>query len=274
VWGVAVSLSAREQWAASSAAEQDGALADVLSGVAGAGFTFQGAESFSCAGLTHRLGVFRHTLSEAVFHLVPGQPGFRLDADPDPYGEVDVPPLLVARACLSRGEWARIHEATAPPRPELPAGGISWLAAQAALSRVGLRIPREVEWEHLARAGTRTRFYWGDAFDDRWCWHLANSGQEPHPPSEHEDRANAFGLVDVAGNLWEWCQEDLDLPMEGSAWQEGNPGKVHRGGSFDRPTRYAASSERCGCDPRVTYPDLGVRPVVTLPMFSTRVSKR
>ena len=65
----------------------------------------------------------------------------------------------------------------------------------------------------------------------------------------------------MTGNVWEWCEEDLDLAMEGSAWQEGNPGKVHRGGSYDTPRRSAALDARAGSDPRATYPDLGVRPV-------------
>ncbi|MGE0713120.1 MAG: formylglycine-generating enzyme family protein [Planctomycetota bacterium] len=253
----------QERWARADAPEQDACLGALCI----SGFALLGAERFACAGRAYRVGVFRHERSGARFHLLPGAPRFRVELDPDPFGEVPIPPLLVARAPLSRAEWEAVPGAPPLPRPgapELPAGGVSWLAARAWCAAAGLRLPREVEWEHAARAGARTRFFWGDEPDDRYLWHLRNAGGRAHAAAEHAAWTNAFGLIDVAGNVWEWCQDDLDLPMEGSAWQEGDPGKGHRGGSFEDPPAAAACSLRRGSDPRATYPDLGLRPVADL----------
>ena len=76
---------------------------------------------------------------------------------------------------------------------------------------------------------------------------------------------NAYGLVDAVGNVCEWCSDELDLPGEGSSWQEGNPGRVHRGGSHETPSLHLRASYRGGCDPRKAYPDLGLRAFADVP---------
>lgn len=191
-----------------------------------------------------------------------------------PVRSATVGALLVARTPLLQREWdglgggrqTGLDDRRARKSPELPMCGVSWHSARAWLARAGdgLRLPTEAEWEHLARAGTTTAFFWGDAPDAAFAWTRETAGGRPHAPEEHVERANAFGLVDVSGNVCEWCEEDLVLAMEGSAWQEWDPGKVHRGGSFDRPWSHARSSWREGADPRRAEPDVGFRPVVSL----------
>lgn len=252
----------RSAWAAASAQEQErwvSALGPL------AGFEWIEWASYECAGVGHRLACYRHQRSGARFHLVPGEPTFRCGGDPDPYGELTIRPLLVAHAPLSGREWRALGGSARDD--ELPVGGVSWLEASARLLAAGLRLPREAEWVYFARAGVAGSYWWGgEEFDPGASWHQANAGGAPRAWSEHSQRRNAFGLVDVTGNVWEWCDDDLDLAMEGSAWQEGDPGKVHRGGSFDTPRRTAALEARAGSDPRATYPDLGVRPVADLPL--------
>lgn len=256
--------AAREAWARASAKEQEGwvgGLGEL------AGFEWIEWAGYACAGVAHRIACFRHRQSGARFHLVPGEPAFRCGGDPDPYGEVAIAPLLVASAPLSGREWRALGGAAEEEELDLPAGGVSWLEARARLEAAGLRLPREAEWVYFARAGVAGSYWWGgEAFDPAASWHQANAAGCRHRSAEHAERRNAFGLVDVSGNVWEWCQEDLDLAMEGSAWQEGNPGKVHRGGSYDSPRHSARLDARSGSDPRATYPDLGVRPVAGLPL--------
>ena len=235
-------------------------------------FTHFHTATFACGARQHRLAVFDHAATGLRFHLLPGQPGFHA-GDPDGLSNerrvdvVDIAPLLVGVTPLTRAAWRRIAPTEHPSGAgDLPVGGVSWFGARAWLTRAGngLRLPTGAEWEFACRAGERAPWFFGPTWDPEWCWMLDNAGGAAQPVSRHADRANAFGLVDVAGNVSEWCEDDVDLPMAGSDWQEGDPGKVHRGGSFDYPSAHCRSAYRVGSDPRATYPDLGLRPVRSL----------
>lgn len=184
-----------------------------------------------------RLAIFVHRATGMEFSLCPGQLCNKRHESTcvDPF----VRPLLVARWPVTRLQWYRVTEisdgrgggrtAIDPPadHDHDPMTGVSFEAA-GKVDAVGLRLTTASEWEHAARAGTTTRFYWGEEMDDEHCWHAGNSAPRwpdgspqlpdsisdrgrprPHAPAEH-DRAgkfNAFGLVDVFGNVAEWCAD-------------------------------------------------------------------
>ena len=107
---------------------------------------------------------------------------------------------------------------------------IAWLNGkvkeQSSASGAGIyRLPSESEWEYATRAGTTTRFWWGDddaaTSDD--AWYKYNSGGRTHPVGLK--RANAFGLYDMVGNVWQWTEDCYDNAYTGVA-TDGHPNET------------------------------------------------
>lgn len=81
----------------------------------------------------------------------------------------------------------------------------------------GLRLPTELEWSHACHGGSKALYFWGDdgAKSKDYIW-SAQIGQKPkvHDNSEHKDRTNSFGLIDMAGNVEEWCEDSFEAYIE------------------------------------------------------------
>lgn len=128
------------------------------------------------------------------------------------------------------------------------------------------RLPTEAEWEYACRAGTTTRFYWGnsDSSSDigRYAWYSGNSNDAPHPVGQK--LPNAWGLYDMSGNMYELCQDVYtdnydDCPTDGSAYTGTGSRRVSRGGSWMSRASYSRSGFRIGSFPGSRYPELGFR---------------
>jgi formylglycine-generating enzyme required for sulfatase activity len=123
---------------------------------------------------------------------------------------------------------------------------VSWLnrKLQRSCSASGdapYRLPSESEWEYAARAGSTTRFWWGDdeSTAAAHAWYKENSGGHTHQVGLKP--ANRFGLYDMAGNVWQWTQDCYTdtyaaAPNNGTAAEVGNQClRVDRGGSWYYP---------------------------------------
>ena len=110
------------------------------------------------------------------------------------------------------------------------------------------RLPTEAEWEYACRAGT-TGPYAGDL--DAMAWYSANSGLETHPVGQK--KANSWGLYDMHGNVWEWCQDWYGGYPAGSVTDPAGPGsgsgRVIRGGSWSSSAGRCRSANRDYDDP-------------------------
>lgn len=95
--------------------------------------------------------------------------------------------------------------------PNLPAENVSWNDAQEFCKRLSdkekakYRLPTEAEWEYACRAGSLTEYYWGDRFDEKYAFCNPYSNNRPQPVALLEP--NKWGLYDMSGNAWEWCQD-------------------------------------------------------------------
>lgn len=100
------------------------------------------------------------------------------------------------------------------------------------------RLPSEAQWEYACRAGTTTRCYWGDDPSytqiGNYAWYAYNSTSQTHPVGQK--LPNAWGLYDMLGNVWEWCEDwyhssYTGAPTDGSAWvSPTSSNRVARGG--------------------------------------------
>jgi formylglycine-generating enzyme required for sulfatase activity len=142
------------------------------------------------------------------------------------------------------------------------------------------RLPSEAEWEYACRAGTTTPFYFGETITtDLVNYDGTVTPYASAPKGVYREEttevgkfpANAFGLYDMHGNVWEWCQDYWhdnyqDAPTDGSAWLTGgdNTRTLLRGGSWDYAPVLCRSAYRHGDTPDYLNFNIGFRLVVVL----------
>ena len=128
------------------------------------------------------------------------------------------------------------------------------------------RLPTEAEWEYACRAGSTTRFCFGDSDGGlhQYGWFSANSGGKTHPVGEK--KANEWGLYDMHGNVWEWCGDLYADKYEAAAAKNpqgasSGPHRVLRGGGAYSGPQACRSAYRTGADPTGAYDNRGFRVV-------------
>ena len=155
-----------------------------------------------------------------------------------------------------------------------PVERVLWDDAQVFCMRLGrqtkksVRLPTEAEWEYSCRAGTKTAYFLGDTESDleRVAWYEANARNTTHPVGQKEP--NVFGLYDMHGNVWEWCQDWREghfysiSPAEDPQGSAQGDNRVIRGGCFCNSPGGCKSDNRSGYDPETRSSGFGFRVVV------------
>ena len=150
-------------------------------------------------------------------------------------------------ACVSGGGcWGYRPSDEGWGRGRRPVINVDWEDAQAYVEWLsektgeGYRLLSESEWEYVARAGTGTRYWWGDGIgrNQANCDGCGSRWDDRQTAPVGSFAPNGFGLYDVHGNVWEWVEDCWNgsyagAPVDGSAWESGNCDvRVLRGGSW------------------------------------------
>jgi eukaryotic-like serine/threonine-protein kinase len=135
---------------------------------------------------------------------------------------------------------------------DLPVERVSWRNTQEFCAKLSeqtgklYRLPSEAEWEYACRAGTTTPFHFGETISSDLANFNGNYSYGNAPKGKYLQKtslvgaykvANGFGLYDMHGNVWEWCEDTWHenyqgAPIDGSAWNEDDGTHVLRGGSW------------------------------------------
>jgi formylglycine-generating enzyme required for sulfatase activity len=212
-----------------------------------------------------------------------------------PQHQVTVPSFFIGKYQVTQSQYQAVMDIN-PSNflgKKRPVEKVSWDDAvefcQKLSQKTGrtYRLPTEAEWEYSCRAGTTTPFYFGETITTELAnyrgtdlnyegtiypgnYGLGQKGkyrEETTPVDSFPP--NTFGLYDMHGNVWEWCQDSWhdkynDAPTNGSAWIDNNEYKMLRGGSWHDGPR------RCRCASRNYYArayrviNVGIRVVMVL----------
>jgi formylglycine-generating enzyme required for sulfatase activity len=184
-------------------------------------------------------------------------------------------PFHMGKYEVTKGQWQAMMGTTpwsdrdyVLNDPDSPAVYVSWNDAKAFVAALNthiantaqgpltVRLPSEAEWEYAARAGTTTRFYWGDDHTysqiDAYAWYDLNSKNmnERYARRVGLKLPNAWGLYDMSGNVFEWCGDYwhssyTGAPTDGSAWLDlSTSHRVLRGGSWQTYGKFCRSADR------------------------------
>jgi formylglycine-generating enzyme required for sulfatase activity len=190
-------------------------------------------------------------------------------------------PFYFGKYEMTAGQWNRIMNPESPPvaDPNRAASSIQWEEMQALLlklneanqdTKIHISLPTEAQWELACRAGTTSDYYFGK---DRkqmadYAWFNASTADQPQQVGQL--KPNAWGLYDMLGNVSEWCSDGFDRQhyavsgrYDPQGFNAGAYWRIHRGGSWLEGAFGCRVTARHKYDPKVDYPQIGVRLVIS-----------
>ncbi len=216
-----------------------------------------------------------------------------------PQHEVTVSSFFMGKYQVTQAQWKAVAalpkvERDLKPDPSyfkgnnLPVERVSWYDAVEFCDRLSkhtkkqYRLPSEAEWEYACRAGTTTPFHFGETITDKLANYDARRAFADELKGKYRQKTtpvgkfppNAFGLYDMHGNVWEWC-EDIwhknykykGVPKDGSVWIESGDSnfRVLRGGTWNYNPDYCRCAYRTKDSPVVVNHNVGLRVVCVAP---------
>lgn len=183
--------------------------------------------------------------------------GGNVNDDEQPLRKVTIPSFYISKYEVTQEEWYAVmgNNPSTFKGSKLPVENVSWDDIQEFLKKIGkgYRLPSESEWEYAVRSGSTEEFSFGigsnpNLLIDDFAWYVGNSSSTTHQVGTK--KPNKYGLFDMEGNVWEWCEDDYHFtydkaPINEAAWVDEPRAayRVIRGGSwYDSATRCRSAS--------------------------------
>lgn len=200
--------------------------------------------------------------------------------DEKPAHTVSLSAFELGKYEVTQGQWKAVMGSPPPGLyfkncgDDCPVERVSWDDIQTFIQKLNAqtgktyRLPSEAEWEYACRAGQDTNYCGGNDVDSV-AWYGNNSGSTTHPVGKKQ--ANAWGLYDMSGNVWEWVQDTYhdsykNAPSDGSPWEGARAdARVLRGGSWCCNPQDVRAAYRDGSGASIRYIGSGFRLARTLP---------
>ena len=220
---------------------------------------------------------YRHRETGIVFVRVPGGTflmgspvGDTAFDDQSPQHGVTLSPFLISKYEVSHAQWD-VKRLARWVDDCLPAHGMSWEISRSFCERFGFSLPTEAQWEYACRAGN-TGSYGSSRSLYKLAWYLGNASRAVHAVGQKTP--NDFGIHDMHGNVWEWCEDVYDpafystlkAKKNNPVCTSGSMCRIIRGGSYRSSETGCKSTFRgIGNPHNPNDRTIGIRPVYPAP---------
>ncbi len=186
---------------------------------------------------------------------------------------------------VTQAQWMAIMGTNPASREgiNIPVNNVTWIDCQEFIEKINelglgtFRLPTEAEWEYACRAGTTTRFFYGDVLEtddleeyspihDQYMWWKGNTVESETPLPVGLKLPNPWGLYDIHGNVWEWCEDWWEAPwdrgpqVDPTGPETGTVRVVRSGGALGYAQGCRSADRRCDfCTPDYQVPHMGFR---------------
>lgn len=222
---------------------------------------------------------YRHRQTGIIFVKLPGgtftmgsPEAEDLRSEDEKQHEVVLSSFMIAKYEVTQSQWGRVMEINPShfKGHSLPVESVTWDECQVFCRKTGLALPTEAQWEYACRAGEQGPFARSGDIDGTG-WVGKNSEDKTHTVGQK--KPNNFGLHDMHGNVFEWCEDAFDKEFfskpeateENPICTSGSGDRVIRGGCFEDDAGLSRSAARTAYIPSDRNDEVGFRPACSFP---------
>lgn len=164
----------------------------------------------------------------------------------------DLPAFEIDKYPVTNAQFAQVKPSHSYPPDEInhPVTKVTWIEANGYARKLGKSLPTEAMWEKAARGTDRRRFPWGERFSPQYCNTFESKIGATTPVDAYPEGQSPYGVMDMAGNVWEWTSTYLD---------QRKTARVLKGGAHNGEARFALTYSKFAYPERGLLPTAGFR---------------